>query len=305
LKTGVISHPREGEVVLNDAYRELAGHYSAAVLPGRVRHPKDKPSVENTVAHVATWVIAGLRSETFTTLSGLQARIRERVDAYNTTPFQKREGSRRSVFASEERPLLGTLPAAPFEISQWVYGRKVGRNGHVVWSKNYYSVPFAHIGAKVDLRLTQSMIEIYRGDERLASHLLLPSNTSNKYRTNDADLPEGRGWQPWDRTRIDAWADRVGPATKTVTDRVFESVPIAEQAHDPALAILRLTRRFSPARVEAACQLALRGPVRNIRYAHLRPILDTGQDKTGQSVETADDVGGYVRGSDYYAGGTR
>mgnify|MGYP000650363207 FL=1 len=26
---------------------------------------------------------------------------------------------------------------------------------------------------------------------------------------------------------------------------------------------------------------------------------------TGQSVETADDVGGYVRGSDYYAGGTR
>ena len=305
LKTGVISHPREGEVVLNDAYRELAGHYSAAVLPGRVRHPKDKPSVENTVAHVATWVIAGLRSETFTTLSGLQARIRERVDAYNTTPFQKREGSRRSVFASEERPLLGTLPAAPFEISQWVYGRKVGRNGHVVWSKNYYSVPFAHIGAKVDLRLTQSMIEIYRGDERLASHLLLPSNTSNKYRTNDADLPEGRGWQPWDRTRIDAWAARVGPATKTVTDRVFESVQVDEQAHDPALAILRLTRRFSPARVEAACQLALRGPVRNIRYAHLRPILDTGQDKSGQSVETADEVGGYVRGSDYYAGGTR
>ncbi|KFI83398.1 hypothetical protein BPULL_1560, partial [Bifidobacterium pullorum] len=36
LKTGVIAHPREGEVVLNDAYRGLAEHYSAAVLPGRV-----------------------------------------------------------------------------------------------------------------------------------------------------------------------------------------------------------------------------------------------------------------------------
>ena len=33
LKTGVIKHPREGEVVLNDSYRELAAHYSAAVLP--------------------------------------------------------------------------------------------------------------------------------------------------------------------------------------------------------------------------------------------------------------------------------
>ena len=48
LKTGVIAHPREGEVVLNDAYRGLAEHYSAAVLPGRVRKPKDKPSAENT-----------------------------------------------------------------------------------------------------------------------------------------------------------------------------------------------------------------------------------------------------------------
>ena len=43
LKTGVISHPAEGEVVLNDAYRELAAHYSAAVLPGRIKKPKDYP----------------------------------------------------------------------------------------------------------------------------------------------------------------------------------------------------------------------------------------------------------------------
>ena len=43
LKTGVIKHPREGEIVLNDAYREMAAHYSAAVLPGRPRAPKDYP----------------------------------------------------------------------------------------------------------------------------------------------------------------------------------------------------------------------------------------------------------------------
>lgn len=42
LRTGVVGHPREGEVVLNDAYRSMAGHHSAAVIPGRVRRPKDK-----------------------------------------------------------------------------------------------------------------------------------------------------------------------------------------------------------------------------------------------------------------------
>ena len=76
LKTGVIKHPAEGEVVLNDAYRELAAHYSAAVLPGRVRKPKDKASVENTVAHVATWVIAGLRDRRFATLAELRAALK-------------------------------------------------------------------------------------------------------------------------------------------------------------------------------------------------------------------------------------
>ena len=114
LKTGVISHPREGEVVLNDAYREMAAHHSAAVLPGRVRARKDKASVENTVSHVATWVIAGLRHEQFTSLAQLRGRIREQIDAYNRQPFQKREGSRLSVFIAEELPLMQPLPAVPF-----------------------------------------------------------------------------------------------------------------------------------------------------------------------------------------------
>ena len=137
LKTGVISHPREGEVVLNDAYREMAAHYSAAVLPGRVRAPKDKASVENTVSHVATWVIAGLRAEQFTSLAQLRTRVYEQIDAYNRQPFQKRAGSRLSVFTTEELPLMQPLPAAPFEISTWSYRRKVNQNAHVVWAKNF------------------------------------------------------------------------------------------------------------------------------------------------------------------------
>ena len=305
LKTGVISHPKEGEVVLNDAYREMAAHYSAAVLPGRVRHPRDKSGAENTVSHVATWVIAGLRHEQFTSLAQLRLRIREQIDAYNREPFQKRDGSRLSVFTAEEKPLLQALPAAPFEISTWVYKRKVNANAHVVWAKNFYSVPFSHIGALVDLRVTETMLEVYRRDERLTSHLLLPATASNQYRTNEADLPEGRSFQAWDRARIEEWAARVGPATAAVTAKIFETVFIDEAGFDAALAVLKLSRRFSPARLEAACALALRGPIRSPRYAHLRPILDTGQDKTGHTPEPDPDDGGYVRGGAYYAGGTR
>lgn len=286
----------------------MAAHYWAAVLPGRVRKPKDKASVENTVARVATWVIAGLRDRQFASLPQLEAAITVRMDEYNAEPFQKRPGSRTSVFIAEEKPLLTALPQVAYEISRWVYGRRVAKNAHVVWERNYYSVPFAHIGTKVDLRITDRTLQAYLGSERLTSHLLLPQGSANEYRTNDADLPAGERFQPWDAVRVRAWAERVGAATVIVVDRIFESVPIDEQGLDAALAVLRLTRRYSGDRVEAACQLALAGRVRSPRYAHLQPILATGQDKTAglrPPREEEREHGGYVRGADYYAGGAK
>jgi len=308
LKTGVIKHPREGEVVLNDAYREMAAHYSAAVLPGRPRSPKDKPSVENTVSHVATWVIAGLRHRSFGTLPELRVAIRERMDAYNREPFQKRAGSRLSVFEAEEKALLRPLPAVPFEISRWIIGRRVQKNGHVVWEKNFYSAPCALIGQAVDLRITAQLLEVYRNHERLTSHLLFGEHVVNEYRTNDADQPQGEKYREWDTVRIRAWATRVGPNMVTVVNRIFEAVPVEEQGFDAALAALRLSRRYSSARLDKACQIALDGRVRSPRYAHLQPILETGQDKTStrrmpRFEATEPEVGGYVRGADYYAGG--
>jgi len=158
LKTVVISHPREREIILNDAYRELAAHYSAAVLPGRVRKPKDKSSVENTVGNIATQAIAALRGQTFQTLPQLREAIYERMQAYNAQPFQKRPGSRASIFDAEERPVLRPLPAVAYEISRWIYGRKVRKDGHVVFEKNFYSVPYAHVGSSVDLRITETTV---------------------------------------------------------------------------------------------------------------------------------------------------
>lgn len=265
----------------------------------------NKASVENTVGHVATWVIASLRDQTFRSLPELQAAIGERMDAYNAEPFQKRPGSRASVFTMEEKPLLTPLPAVPFEVATWVNGRTVARNGHVTHAGNFYSVPFALIGTKVDLRLTDRVLEAYQGSERVASHLLAVAGAKNQYITRDPDQPHGAGYQPWDQDRVLAWARRIGPATVIVIQRVFESVAIPEQALDPALAILRLSRRFSADRVEAACALALRGRIRSPRYAHLQPILATGQDKTLGAPPPVESPGGFVRGGDYYTGGAK
>ena len=239
LKTGVIEHPREGEVVLNDAYREMAAHYSAAVLPGRVRHPKDKASVENTVAHVATWVIAGSATAAVHQPGGVAGPDSERMEAYNRSRSRSGQGSRASVFTAEEKPLLHRCRRRlrDQQVDIWAPGRPERARG---LGEELLLGPYTHIGRTVDLRVTDTMLRGLRGTERLTSHLLLPEGAANEYRTNDADLPAAPSTGNGTRARVEEWAGRIGPAAVTVVNRIFESVPVDEQGQDAALAVLRL-----------------------------------------------------------------
>ena len=168
-------------------------------------------------------------------------------------------------------------------------------------------MPYQYVGALVDLRVTNTMLEAYLGGDRLCSHVLAPLGVVNEYRTHDSDLPEGPRYQEWDPERVRAWAVRIGENTTTVVTRIFESVPIAEQGLDPALAVLRLSRHYSSQRLEKACELALAGPLPSPRYAHLRPILESRQDETGGPTPLAASgtPSGYVRGAAYYGGETK
>lgn len=304
LKAGVTRHPRDGEVVLNDAYQAMAAHYASAVMAARVRKPRDKPSAEGTVGNIATEVIATLRNTVFTSFDALRAAVAERLDAYNSAPFQKREGSRRICFEEEEKPLLRPLPAAPYEICKWAYGRKVQANCHVCWQHNFYSVSHLYVGSRVDLRVTDSVVEIYLGGERLATHRVFPPYARNRYSTAPADLPRGKSYSDWDAGRIRRWSLRVGPSCAGVVNRVFESVKYDEQGFNACLAVLRLEHRYSRERLERACSIALDSGIASPRYAHIEPILKTGQDQALDrgGCDDDDDGVGYVRGAGYYGG---
>lgn len=60
-------------------YREMARHYSATILPGRVGAPRDNPSAENTAWNIAAVVVTSLRDQIFTSLAPLRREIHERV----------------------------------------------------------------------------------------------------------------------------------------------------------------------------------------------------------------------------------
>jgi hypothetical protein len=114
----------------------------------------------------------------------------------------------------------------------------------------------------------------------------------------------------WDDERIRNWAKSIGKYTGTVIERVFSSVTIKEQGYNPSLAVLRLSRTYSDARLETACELALARGIRSPRYRHLKAILSSNQDivfkeQQEAKAEPQDTSMGYLRGSDYYKEGGR
>jgi transposase len=79
LKSGV-NNPCRYEPDLNPTYHDLAKHYGTAVIPARVRKPKDKAKVEGGVLVVQRWILARLRNRTFFSLDELNQAITELLE---------------------------------------------------------------------------------------------------------------------------------------------------------------------------------------------------------------------------------
>ena len=302
-ETGVVRHPREGEVVPDDAYEALGEHHVTAIMPAQVRKPKQKASAEGTVRDAATWVIAQLCNATFTDFGQAKAAVREKLDEYNAHPFQKRQGSRDSVFAEAEAAELSPLPDVRYDVAEWVHGRSVALDFHVAYKRNRYSVPHRYVGRKVDLRVGESTVSIYHAGERIATHSLLPEYVRNGYSTDRSHMPEAFLKPEWDDARIRGWAKRIGPSCFEVIGRIFARVKVKEQAHDPALSVPDLSKKYGDERLEVACAYAL-PKLTSPRYKHLKAILDANLDQEGPAEdgpgETRDAPKGHVRGADYH-----
>lgn len=301
LKTGVDRTEDWFTPQINRTYRELAEHYDTAVVPARVRKPKDKGSVEGTVGVVSTRIVAALRNRKFFTLEELNHTIRIKLDEHNKTPFTKREGSRYSVFQGQEKAFLHKLPTAQFELAQWKIAT-VQYNYHISVEKMQYSVPYEYIKQKVDVRLTKNMVEVFYNQNRIASHRRL-SGHPGQYSTVEAHMPEDhQKYLQWDGDRFIRWAEGVGPATAIVVKGILSSHKIQQQGYKSCMGLLKLADKHSVTRLENACVRALNFTPQP-SYKSVKNILVTGQDKvelTPAEKKSLPNEYGFTRGAEYY-----
>lgn len=301
LKTGVEKATWYSPVI-NKTYHEMAEHYDTAVIPARVRKPKDKPNAERTVGVISTWIIAALRNNKFFSLIELNKAIREKLQTFNSKPFQKKEGSRLSIFLTEEKPMLLPMPAATYEVAIWKIAT-VQFNYHIFVDKMHYSVPYEYIKHKVDVRITRNIVEVFFNNHRICSHPRLYGRLG-QYSTTEIHMPEDhQNYIQWSSDRFISWAKNIGESTEVTVRSILSANKIEQQGFRSCMALLKLVDKYSVVRVEAACRKALSYTPKP-SYKSVKTILSTGQDKLTdeQPPQKRDDSAeyGFTRGADYY-----
>jgi len=300
LKTGV-EKVGKSEVVINKVYQEMAEHYRTAVIPARVKAPKDKATVEGTVRIISTWILAALRNQQFLSLRELNGAIREKLTSFLDKPFQKKEGSRATLFR-EEKPFLSPLPDRPYELSLWKVAT-VQYNHHVSVSGQHYSVPFEYIKRKVDIRITRHVIEVFFEGHRICSHQRLDGRLGQYSTVENHRPPEHRQYVAWDGDRFRAWAAKIGPGASEVVQLLLTAHKVELQGYKSCLALLKLADKYSVDRLEAACTQAL-SLTASPSYKGIAAILRSGQDRIQKESSlpspSAGHEYGFTRGADYY-----
>jgi len=303
LKSGVTKTCRY-EPGVNFTYEEMAQHYGVAVVPARPRKPRDKAKVEVGVLLVERWILAALRKRTFFSLGEANQAIAELLVRLNERPFRKREGSRKSLFETLERPALKPLPVERYQYGDWKTAR-VNIDYHVAFDRHWYSVPYQFTQQQVEIRATASTVEIFHQGIRVASHAR--SSSPHRHTTTSDHRPKAhQRYLEWTPSRVVEWSAKIGPATAQVVDRILASKRHPEQGFRSCLGIIRLGDKYPHARVEAASRRAVALQV--CSYQSLKSILANHLD--GQAPEPTPDPQPpldhpNLRGPDYYDTGDK
>jgi hypothetical protein len=303
LKTGVIKNTRS-EVVLNKSYQALAEHYGTAIIPARVRTPKDKATVEGAVGNLSTFILAAIRNQQFFYLRELNEVICERLRNFNHKPFQKKDGSRATWFADERSSLL-PLPRNPFELAEWKVAT-VAFNYHISVDERYYSVPHEYIKRKVDVRLTRNVLEVFLDGSRICSHVRLYGRRG-EYSTLEAHMPPNhQQFVQWNGDRFRKWAAKIGVNIAAVVEALLTGYKVEQQGYRACMSLLKLSDIYSQQRLEAACSKALDYTPRP-SYKTIQTILKSAQDKIPVESPVPSDSSefGFTRGADYYRKGVK
>ena len=246
------------------------------------------------------WILARLRHQTFFSLATLNARIAELRTDLNARPMRLYRASRRELFERLDQPALRPLPAEVFVYHEWKIGARVNIDYHIEIHATTTPCPTRSC-TSTSTRWTATTVEIFHRGQRIAAHRRSPGR--GHHTTDPAHMPKAHQRHlEWTPSRLIDWGRTIGSHTAALVQAILADRPHPEQGYRSCLGILRLAKRYGPARLEAACARA--GAVEARSYRHVDSILKHGLDRlpppTAASPLPLIPVHEHLRGRDYY-----
>ena len=256
------------------AYAEAAEGYGFKIDPCPPRDPQKKGIVESGVKYVKR---SFLPLREFRDLADANRQVQAWVlgEAGNRVHGTTRTAPL-SLFTEVERALLAPLPDVPPELAVWARV-KVHRDAHVQFDRCFYSVPFRLTGQSLWLKAAAQTVWLYREHALVATHTrrLHPGSRAT---VTDHLPPEALAWNLADTQWCLREAERVGPACLALVRALFADRVLVKLRAVQGL--LRLTKPYGAARLEAACARANRFGTPSLRA--VKTILQKGLDQQAE-----------------------
>jgi len=295
LKTGVTS-PCRYEPGVNKTYQELAQYYNIAVIPTRIKKPKDKAKVESAVKIVQNRILAKLRNEIFHSVNEFNNRVKPLLEMLNNSKMQIYGCSRWELFNESERSHLKPLPKKDFILSDWKY-KKVNVDYHIEVKGCYYSVPFEYVHKELEIKITLTRIEIFDGNKHVAGHRRL-SIKGEKSTIKEHMPTQHRYILDRSPSKFIEWARKVGPNTENQINSLLHSEKHIEQNYNSCCGLQNLEKRYGSERLELACRKA--NELNICSYKSIESMLRKGELKSIEEVVVKREPHSNIRGGAYF-----
>jgi len=238
---------------INPAYQRLAHHYNLAVVPARVRTPKDKAIVERSVQIFQKWFYKKVRKRTFTSLLELNKALEEHLVEFNNKKHRILGCSRSEAFIEEKKD-LNPLPENEFVVRTHKKAT-LHHDCHLFFETNFYSAPWEYREKELDVWGSEKTIEIFSEGKLLAQHPR--SRGKNKVVTNKDHYPAAH------RAYLEVTPQYLLEKAKSSGEDVYRLIESLFSGAHPlqhlrrAQGIIALMKKYPADQLNHACEQAL------------------------------------------------
>ena len=272
---------------INKSYAEMARYYNIAIVPARIRSPKDKPTAEEFVFDAEVWILEKIKDhglfENFTELNDFIFRETRKIAEKKN---KKSKESRAEVFERIYKPYLLKPPSVPYI----PYILKIGvvpASYHIDYEGFSYSVPYNYIKKRYELHAREKLIEIFVNNVRVASHIK-GIDGDRKIITREEHMPKKHQkyiqFEKMDKASYREAAVKIGPYTAIVIEHWLTYFDFPQQGYKTCSAIINLQDLYEVENLELACKKAIQlGQLQanEIRYILINRLYLIKDDDSG------------------------